>query len=87
MLDRRGGLTALELIIAKTPNSKSGRNGNVGGPQHDVFGSPAQGNKQTGRGGPQGANQGGASRGGSRIEPSHTRRTRRDAATKKGTRG
>lgn len=34
-------------------------------------GSSIQGELQSAKGGPQGANQGGASRGGSRVEPSH----------------
>jgi hypothetical protein len=75
------GVTELEMVIAK--NANSGR-GKVEAPEGK---GPVQGNMQKTRGGPQGANQGGASRGGSRIEPSHTKRTRRDAATKKGTRG
>ncbi len=37
-------------------------------------GSPVQGEKQHLKGGPAGAMQGGASRGGSRVEPSHTNR-------------
>jgi hypothetical protein len=44
-------------------------------------GSSNQGPKQDARGGPQGANQGGASRGGSRVEPSHAHdRVRKDKA-------
>ncbi|MCC6677754.1 MAG: hypothetical protein IT436_11465 [Phycisphaerales bacterium] len=35
---------------------------------------PARGVLNRPKGGPAGANQGGASRGGSRVEPSHTRR-------------
>jgi hypothetical protein len=37
-------------------------------------GSSVQGEKQPARGGPEGANQGGAPRGASRLDPSHTRR-------------
>jgi len=37
-------------------------------------GSSMQGEKQSAKGGPQGANQGGAPRGTSRLDPSHTRR-------------
>lgn len=37
-------------------------------------GSSIQGERQDAKGGPAGANQGGAPRGGSRIEPSHQKR-------------
>jgi hypothetical protein len=37
-------------------------------------GSSVQGERQGAKGGPAGANQGGASRGGSRVEPSHQQR-------------
>lgn len=37
-------------------------------------GSSIQGELKSAKGGPAGANQGGASRGGSRVEPSHARR-------------
>ncbi|MBC7771024.1 MAG: hypothetical protein H7210_00880 [Pyrinomonadaceae bacterium] len=37
-------------------------------------GSSIQGEQQNAKGGPAGANQGGASRGGSRVEPSHQQR-------------
>src|SRR3954465_8576404 len=40
-------------------------------------GNSIQGERQDAKGGPQDANQGGASRGGSRIEPSHQRRQQR----------
>jgi hypothetical protein len=47
-------------------------------------GSSVQGERQDAKGGPQGANQGGASRGGSRVEPSHAReRMMADRAGKK----
>jgi hypothetical protein len=37
-------------------------------------GASVQGERQSAKGGPAGANQGGAPRGGSRIEPSHQKR-------------
>lgn len=40
-------------------------------------GASVQGEMQSAKGGPQGANQGGASRGGSRVEPSHLKRAAR----------
>jgi|GEM_PF-3351697 len=44
-------------------------------------GSSIQGPKQDAKGGPQGASQGGANRGGSRVEPSHAHdRARKDRA-------
>jgi len=51
-------------------------------------GSSIQGERQDAKGGPMGANQGGASRGGSRVEPSHTaRKARQDGAKMKGKKG
>lgn len=44
-------------------------------------GESVQGPRQDAKGGPQGANQGGAPRGGSRVEPSHEqRRQKQDKA-------
>jgi len=45
--------------------------GGVPGRDDQSRGSSIQGERQDAKGGPQGANQGGAPRGGSRIEPSH----------------
>ena len=45
-------------------------------------GNSIQGERQAAKGGPAGANQGGASRGGSRIEPSHTKRLAKRAQGK-----
>ena len=46
-------------------------------------GSSMQGELQNAKGGPAGANQGGAPRGGSRIEPSHQQRANKSARSKK----
>lgn len=46
-------------------------------------GSSIQGERQDAKGGPQGANQGGASRGSSRLEPSHTHRAAKKDRGKK----
>ena len=46
-------------------------------------GSPVQGEKQHLKGGPSGAMQGGASRGGSRVEPSHTKEAAKKGGAKK----
>lgn len=60
----------------KTPElgaRDGGRELQDGPPHHDEpgRGSALQGEHQDARGGPMGANQGGAPRGGSRVEPSH----------------
>ena len=59
----------------------------IGKVQAGGRGSPEQGNMQKLKGGPSGAMQGGASRGGSRVEPSHTARAVRQAGAKKGKKG
>lgn len=46
-------------------------------------GSSLQGERQDAKGGPAGANQGGAPRGGSRVEPSHQQRAAKKDAPKK----
>lgn len=46
-------------------------------------GSSIQGERQNAKGGPAGANQGGASRGGSRVEPSHQQRAAKQDRPKK----
>ena len=46
-------------------------------------GSAMQGERQNANGGPAGANQGGASRGGSRVEPSHQQRAAKKDRGKK----
>jgi len=47
-------------------------------------GSSVQGERQDAKGGPQGANQGGAPRGGSRVEPSHEQRRAKQDKPHKG---
>ena len=61
-------------------NNPGGRStqGGIPGSGDASRGSSIQGERQDAKGGPQGANQGGAPRGGSRIEPSHAH----DAAKK-----
>lgn len=56
----------------------SGRQIQSGPPQGNQHGrgSSMQGEKQDARGGPAGANQGGAPRGSSRLEPSHNTKSR-----------
>lgn len=69
--------------MAKNKSVESGprggdgkKGGRTSQPQDRGAGAPArgasmQGERQNAKGGPAGANQGGASRGGSRVEPSH----------------
>lgn len=55
------------------------------GPNTHSRGSSIQGDKQDAKGGPAGANQGGAPRGGSRAEPSHlVDKNRKDQKKKEG---
>ena len=55
------------------------------GPREPGRGSAIQGAYQDAKGGPAGANQGGAPRGGSRVEPSHVKRAaKKDAPRKPG---
>jgi len=46
-------------------------------------GASMQGERQNAKGGPAGANQGGAPRGGSRVEPSHQQRAAKQGRAKK----
>jgi hypothetical protein len=54
-------------------------------PSTPARGASMQGERQNAKGGPAGANQGGASRGGSRIEPSHQKRAAKKSQPKKPT--
>ena len=52
-------------------------------PNTQTRGASLQGERQNAKGGPAGANQGGAPRGGSRVEPSHQQRAAKQDRGKK----
>lgn len=66
----RKGITESN-VAGNTGGEKSGRQIQGGQPHHSGRGSAEQGPLQNAKGGPEGANQGGAPRGSSRLEPSH----------------
>lgn len=78
--DRKPGTLNPGTPHPGTPNKNDATravHGKITEPQHPSHGneptrgSSIQGEKQNAKGAPQGANQGGAARGGSRVEPSH----------------
>ncbi len=81
--DTKPGEDAGAKVSGDTPQT-SGRQTQGGPPDDDnARGSSIQGPKQAAHGGPDGANQGGAPRGASRLEPSHNHdRQRRDRSGK-----
>jgi hypothetical protein len=77
-------LEAKSKVAGDTGGEKSGRQLQGGQPDNEGSrGASQQGPKQNARGGPEGANQGGAPRGASRLEPSHQHeQQKKDRVTK-----